>query len=63
SLLPPGEGGRDGRMRVPGPYRSHVLEREVNRDAKALIHPFGAPSPGGEGGPAPPRRRRNGEPR
>ena len=48
SLLPPGEGGRDGRMRGPGPHRSQVLRREVDRGAKALIRPFGAP-PGGEG--------------
>ncbi len=36
-------------MRGLGPRMSHVLRREVDRDAKALIRPFGAPSPGGEG--------------
>ena len=47
SLLPPGEGGRDGRMRVPVPHTSHVLGREVDQKDEPLIRPCGAPSPGG----------------
>jgi len=50
SLLPPGEGGRDGRMRVPGSPISPVLGREVDFEANVLIRPFGAPSPGGRRG-------------
>ena len=46
-LLPAGEGGRDGRMRVTGPTMSHVLRRGRCRKPRPLIRPFGAPSPGG----------------
>ena len=40
SLLPPGEGGRDGRMRGPGPHRSGVLRREAEPTAKAPHPPL-----------------------
>ena len=45
-LLPAGEGGRYGRMRVTGPDMGHVFRRGRCR-SEPLIRPFGAPSPGG----------------
>src|SRR5687768_11393998 len=36
-------------MRVPGSNMNHVLRREMDRGAQALIRPFGAPYPPGEG--------------
>ena len=49
-LLPAGEGGRDGRMRVPGPHMSHVLRRDGRSQRPKTPHPpLRAPSPGGEG--------------
>jgi len=40
SLLPAGEGGRDGRMRVTGPHISHVPRREADLEAKTPHPPL-----------------------
>ena len=39
-LLPAGEGGRYGRMRVIGPHESHVLGRKVDRGSQAPHPPL-----------------------
>ena len=48
---PPGEGGRDGRMRGTGPSKSHVLGREVDHRSRAPHPPLrGTFSRGEKGG-------------
>ena len=56
-LLPPGEGGRYGRMRGPGRTLSHALRREADRTRIPSSAPSGHLLPGGEGEDAPHHRQ------